>query len=39
MNEAVSQTVAPPTLSEQTCFHVREALAGRRRGEIGRAHV
>ena len=32
MNEAVSQTVAPPTLSEQTCFHVREALAGRRRG-------
>jgi manganese transport protein len=32
MNEAVSQAVVPQTLTEQTCFAIREALAGRRRG-------
>jgi manganese transport protein len=32
MNEVASQAIVPPTLTEQTCFHVREALAGRRRG-------
>jgi manganese transport protein len=32
MNEAVSQTVIPQTLTEQTCFAIHEALAGRRRG-------
>jgi manganese transport protein len=32
MNEAVSQAVVPQTLTEQTCFSIREALAGRRRG-------
>jgi manganese transport protein len=32
MVEAESQAVAPLTLTEQTCFHAREALAGRRRG-------
>jgi manganese transport protein len=32
MNEAMSQLVVPHTLTEQTCFHVREALAGRPRG-------
>ncbi|MGA7782795.1 MAG: Nramp family divalent metal transporter [Paraburkholderia sp.] len=31
MNEAVSH-VAPQTLTEQTCFAIREALAGRRGG-------
>ena len=32
MNEAMSQAIVPQTLTEQTCFHIREALAGRRRG-------
>jgi manganese transport protein len=32
MNEALSQAVTPLTLTEQTCFHAREALAGRRSG-------
>ncbi|WP_175772536.1 Nramp family divalent metal transporter [Paraburkholderia phenazinium] len=32
MNEAMSQEIVPHTLTEQTCFHVREALEGRRRG-------
>lgn len=31
MNEAISQA-APQTLTEQTCFDMRETLAGRRRG-------
>ncbi len=32
MNEAISQAVVPPTLTEQTCFDIGETLAGRRRG-------
>ncbi|CAD6519648.1 Divalent metal cation transporter MntH [Paraburkholderia hiiakae] len=32
MNEAVSQAVVPKTLTEQTCFNIRESLSGRRRG-------
>ena len=32
MNEAMSQAVVPQTLTEQTCFDMRETLAGRRRG-------
>ncbi len=32
MNEAMSQAIVPQTLTEQTCFDIREALAGRRRG-------
>jgi manganese transport protein len=32
MNEAMSQAVVPQTLTEHTCFDIREALAGRRRG-------
>ncbi|ANB72669.1 divalent metal cation transporter [Paraburkholderia phytofirmans OLGA172] len=32
MNEAMSQTIVPQTLTEQTCFDIREVLAGRRRG-------
>src|SRR5580658_7387686 len=34
MDEAMTQAVAPLTLSEQTCLHMREALAGRRRGPL-----
>ena len=32
MNEAMSPAVVPQTLTEQTCFRISEALAGRRRG-------
>ena len=32
MNEAVNPAVVPQTLTEQACFGVREAFAGRRRG-------
>jgi manganese transport protein len=32
MNETVSPAVVPQTLTEQTCYAIREALAGRRRG-------
>jgi len=32
MNEAIGQAVAPRTLTERTCFDIREVLAGRRRG-------
>ncbi|MFL9922141.1 Nramp family divalent metal transporter [Paraburkholderia fungorum] len=32
MNEAMSQAAVPQTLTEQTCFDIRETLAGRRRG-------
>ncbi|MGF6765930.1 manganese transport protein [Paraburkholderia sp. GAS33] len=32
MNEAMSPGVVPQTLTEQTCFRISEALAGRRRG-------
>ncbi len=32
MNEAVNQAIAARSLTERTCFDIREALAGRRRG-------
>ncbi|MDE1179129.1 Nramp family divalent metal transporter [Paraburkholderia sp.] len=32
MNEAISTSAVPQTLTEQTCVDIRETLAGRRRG-------